>query len=67
MMSCDVLIPNPADRVWTQTISKTSQVIKALSKNLLDLKQAFDTGVVIHTAFVSSRMSENIETLGRSP
>ena len=68
IISCDVLFINPwIDRVRTQTISKTSHVIEALSKNLLDLKQAFDTGVVVHTAFVSSRTSDKIETLGRLP
>ena len=68
IVSCDVLVTNPCtDRVRTQTISKTSQVIKVLSKNLLDLKQAFDTGVAVHTAFVSSRISDKIETLGRLP
>ena len=70
-ISCDALFINPwipcTDRVRTQTISKTSHVIKALSKNLLDLKQAFDTGVVVHTAFVSSRTCDKIETLGWLP
>jgi hypothetical protein len=53
-----------AARVVGQIFSNVDQTIQDLSDQLTMLKQSFDTGIAIHNMFVSTRMSEKVETLG---
>lgn len=47
-----------------QTISNTSQTISDLANVLRDLKNAFTSGAVLQTAFVSTQTLEQLEKLG---
>ena len=51
-------------RLARQTFSGSSQKIAEFKQSLISLKQSFDSGSILHTAFVSTRTLEGVEKLG---
>lgn len=53
-----------AARLLGQVTSNRSQVISDLSSALGQLQKDLNSGVVLHTAFVSGHISEGVDRLG---
>jgi hypothetical protein len=48
----------------TQTFTDTGQVTEMLMRRLKELKQSFDSGIAVQTAFVTTMTSKKVGELG---
>ena len=70
-MSCLIIAVNEYScelgRLVRQAISDKANTIAKFSRTFVDLKRAFDSAINLQIAFVSFRISEQVEQLGILP